>query len=336
MEAGGQDEAGKGSEAGGGAKGVEAGGAEAGGAADSSESGGAESGGSTAGNGLHGLQIFEFNAKTAPTARHKRIKDFQGGGGDGAKVFIVTYRTAAVGITLTAANRVYLFEPALDPAQEVQAAGRIHRLGQTKEVLIKRFCFRNSIEEAVIDLHAKIKDGSVMLTDGRFPKEAVELFRKHGVEQPHVCVPAEDGEYVDKTIRVRNTYPHSFDKVSCYGCKVQEAPCRRCTQVLEQPGTKTWWGKGIYKYMNGKTTDSEPQQPPNFSYSLLPGNCLDSDEEELDEDDKKELKHLETTLDAKPVPVMNLAPVASSGCGGAAASSSSATNVEVMDLTGDD
>ena len=46
----------------------------------------------------------------------------------------MTYRTAAVGITLTAANRVYLFEPSLDPAQEVQAAGRIHRLGQTKEV----------------------------------------------------------------------------------------------------------------------------------------------------------------------------------------------------------
>ena len=95
--------------------------------------GGAEDG-AAAGADLSGLQLFEFNAKTAPVARHKRIKDFQGGGDDGAKIFIVTYRTAAVGITLTAANRVYLFEPALDPAQEVQAAGRIHRLGQTKEV----------------------------------------------------------------------------------------------------------------------------------------------------------------------------------------------------------
>ena len=34
------------------------------------------------------------------------------------------------------------------------------------QVLIKRFCFRNSIEEAVVELHAKIKDGSVKLTDG--------------------------------------------------------------------------------------------------------------------------------------------------------------------------
>ena len=61
------------------------------------------------------------------------------------------------------------------------------------QVLIKRFCFRNSIEEAVVELHAKIKDGSVKLTDGRFPKEAKDLFKKHGVDQPHTFVPEEDG-----------------------------------------------------------------------------------------------------------------------------------------------
>ena len=114
--------------------GEEGGTAEATGRGAATGSAASDKDGAAAGTGLKGLQLFEFNAKTAPVARHKRIKDFQGGGDDGAKVFVVTYRTAAVGITLTAANRVYLFEPALDPAQEVQAAGRIHRLGQTKEV----------------------------------------------------------------------------------------------------------------------------------------------------------------------------------------------------------
>ena len=107
------------------------------------------------------------------------------GNDEGAKVFVVTFRTAAVGITLTAANRVYLFEPSLDPAQEIQAAGRIHRLGQKKEVLVKRFVFRQSVEEAILDLHAKISSGDVVITDGQFPQSAAELFRKHGVEQPH-------------------------------------------------------------------------------------------------------------------------------------------------------
>ena len=44
---------------------------------------------------------------------------------------VITMKTGTVGITLTAATRVYLMEPSLDPAMEVQAAGRIHRLGRT-------------------------------------------------------------------------------------------------------------------------------------------------------------------------------------------------------------
>ena len=37
-------------------------------------------------------------------------------------------------------------EPCVDPAQEAQAAGRIHRLGQTKDIFIKRYCFKDSVE----------------------------------------------------------------------------------------------------------------------------------------------------------------------------------------------
>ena len=38
-----------------------------------------------------------------------------------AKVFVATMRVGNVGITLTAASRVYLIEPCLDPAMELQA-----------------------------------------------------------------------------------------------------------------------------------------------------------------------------------------------------------------------
>ena len=61
--------------------------------------------------------IFEFNRDTPPLRRHRLIHDFQHGSTDKPCVFIVTYETAAVGITLTAATRVYLMEPAIDPAQ---------------------------------------------------------------------------------------------------------------------------------------------------------------------------------------------------------------------------
>ena len=76
---------------------------------------------------------------------------------------------------MTAATRVFLMEPSLDPGTEMQAAGRIHRLGQTKQVLIKRFVFRNTIEEMVVVAHKKIADGQVAITDSVFPADLVKL-----------------------------------------------------------------------------------------------------------------------------------------------------------------
>lgn len=88
-----------------------------------------------------GLVTIEFSGSTGPVKRDEAIREFQrgldaasasvAGGGAAAKpracVFVITTRAGNVGITLTAASRVYLMEPALDPAVEMQAAGRIHR-----------------------------------------------------------------------------------------------------------------------------------------------------------------------------------------------------------------
>ena len=74
--------------------------------------------------------------ETRAVERHQIIREFQkdaqASNGVTAAVCIATYAVAAVGVTLTAANRVYLFEPCLDAATEAQAAGRVHRLGQAR------------------------------------------------------------------------------------------------------------------------------------------------------------------------------------------------------------
>ena len=69
------------------------------------------------------------------------------------------------GVTLTSATRVFLMEPCLDPAHEIQCAGRIHRLGQTKDVLCKRYCFKESFEANVCELHDQIKAGTPAIVD---------------------------------------------------------------------------------------------------------------------------------------------------------------------------
>ena len=106
--------------------------------------------------------ICEFRGGDSSSKRDVAIRKFQEGlTGGPATVFVVTMKSGSVGITLTAATRCYLMAPCLDPATEMQAAGRIHRLGQTRDVLVKRFAFRNSIDEQIVELHAKVACGDI-------------------------------------------------------------------------------------------------------------------------------------------------------------------------------
>ena len=78
-----------------------------------------------------GYDVFQFTGGSSSCRRDEAIRNFQNENAERPAVFVVTLRSGNVGITLTAASRVYLLEPCLDPAVEVQAAGRIHRLGES-------------------------------------------------------------------------------------------------------------------------------------------------------------------------------------------------------------
>ncbi|MCC8171341.1 MAG: DEAD/DEAH box helicase [Parabacteroides sp.] len=65
------------------------------------------------------------------------------------KVFLLTLKTGGVGLNLTAADTMFLFEPWWNKAAEEQAVSRIHRIGQTKKVISYSFITRGTIEEKI-------------------------------------------------------------------------------------------------------------------------------------------------------------------------------------------
>jgi superfamily II DNA or RNA helicase len=69
-----------------------------------------------------------------------------------AKVFLLSLKAGGVGINLTAADYVILFDPWWNPAAEQQAIDRAHRMGQTRRVIAYKLIVRDSIEEKILDL----------------------------------------------------------------------------------------------------------------------------------------------------------------------------------------
>ncbi|XP_026547891.1 DNA excision repair protein ERCC-6-like [Notechis scutatus] len=79
--------------------------------------------------------------------REKRVRDFQKD--RSYSVFLLTTQVGGVGLTLTAATRVVIFDPSWNPATDMQAVDRIYRIGQKENVVIYRLITCGTVEEKI-------------------------------------------------------------------------------------------------------------------------------------------------------------------------------------------
>lgn len=100
------------------------------------------------------LPQYELTGMTLD--RQKPVQAFQTSEGAGA--MLVSLKAAGTGITLHAADYVFLLDPWWNPAVEAQAVDRVHRIGQTNTVFVYRMVTAGTIEERIQDLKASKKD----------------------------------------------------------------------------------------------------------------------------------------------------------------------------------
>jgi len=113
------------------------------------------------------LDLIEIALKTAGhtlvrldgrMTRENRDKSMQALREDPSiRVMLVSIGAGGLGLNLTTANKVFMMEPQFNPAAEAQAVDRVHRLGQDREVTIKRFIMDGSFEEKMLVLQDKKK-----------------------------------------------------------------------------------------------------------------------------------------------------------------------------------
>ena len=106
--------------------------------------------------GNQGISYYHFDGQTPPAKRIEMVNAFQEKDNT-TNLFLISLKAGNTGLTLTAADYVFLFDPWWNTAVEQQAIDRTHRIGQTKNVFAYKIICKDTIEEKIIQLQQRKK-----------------------------------------------------------------------------------------------------------------------------------------------------------------------------------
>src|SRR5205085_6249027 len=102
------------------------------------------------------IPYYHFDGQTPPAKRAEMVRSFQAKDNT-TNLFLISLKAGNTGLTLTAADYVFLFDPWWNTAVEQQAIDRTHRIGQTKNVFTYKLVCKNTIEEKILELQQRKK-----------------------------------------------------------------------------------------------------------------------------------------------------------------------------------
>ena len=116
---------------------------------------------------LRGYEYCRIDGSTDHGERIKAIDEYNAP--DSTKfIFLLTTRAGGLGINLTSADVVILYDSDWNPQADLQAMDRAHRIGQKKQVQIFRFVTNNSVEEKILERATqKLRLDKLVIHQGR-------------------------------------------------------------------------------------------------------------------------------------------------------------------------
>ncbi|KDN84696.1 DEAD/DEAH box helicase [Kitasatospora cheerisanensis] len=97
-----------------------------------------------------GTQVLYLHGGLSAPRRQELVDRFQSP--DGPRVFLLSLKAGGTGLNLTAANQVIHLDRWWNPAAEDQATDRAHRIGQRREVQVRRLVCVGTVEERIAEL----------------------------------------------------------------------------------------------------------------------------------------------------------------------------------------
>ena len=136
------------------------------------------------------------------------------------RILLCSLKCGSLGLNLTAASRVVILEPFWNPFVEEQAIDRVHRLNQTRDVVVYKLTIANTVEARILDLQekkralAKAAIGGDGKAAGKLSmKDILNLFKR---DAEHDLIHAGDVELGTMTRVLENNVGRDVDDVAGY------------------------------------------------------------------------------------------------------------------------
>lgn len=98
---------------------------------------------------LHSWPVCRIDGGVAAAERASQIDAFNTRSDH--RLFLLSTRAGGLGINLTAADTVILYDSDWNPQQDLQAQDRAHRIGQTRPVIVYRLATKGTIEQTLLE-----------------------------------------------------------------------------------------------------------------------------------------------------------------------------------------
>lgn len=99
-------------------------------------------------NSRRRIKFLRFDGSMSQQKRAEVVNTFKMG--QGTNVLLLSLRAGGVGLNLTTASQVFMMDPWWSFAVEAQAIDRVHRMGQTSDVMVHRFVVEGTVEERMV------------------------------------------------------------------------------------------------------------------------------------------------------------------------------------------
>ena len=182
--------------------------------------------------------------------------------------FLLSTRAGGLGINLTAADTIILYDMDFNPQNDLQALARAHRIGQKNRVMVYKLICASSVEERIFQMAKKklvIDHLVVEKMDDELAPEEMDALLKYGAKELFEEGPREEKFHFDaqSVHELLDRSRHEMESVP------EESDLKDAKQAGAFSVARVWTSSGTLVSAEEPTLDPNSKNPDDISWDAL-------------------------------------------------------------------